>query len=99
MFRKTLATLVWTAILLASHAARTSGAPPQTAPSNTSSGPIICSVMETFEDTKLGVRAVIFHQRDKADGPRLGSLCWHIRVRRWNWKQLQASVIEPRYSA
>ena len=30
--------------------------------------------METFDDVKLGVRVVIFHQRDKADGPRLGSL-------------------------
>lgn len=74
MFKKTLATLVWTAILLASHAARTSGAPPQNPESNTNSGPVICSVMETFDDAKLGVRAVIFHQRDKADGPRLGSL-------------------------
>jgi hypothetical protein len=30
--------------------------------------------MEVFEEGKLGVRAVIFHQRDKVDGPRLGSL-------------------------
>jgi len=36
--------------------------------------PIICSVMETFEEGKLGVRAIIVHQRNKADGPRLGSL-------------------------
>ena len=35
---------------------------------------IICRVMEAFEDGRLGVRAIIFHQRDKADGPRLGSL-------------------------
>ena len=30
--------------------------------------------MEAFEEGKLGVRAIIFHQHDKADGPRLGSL-------------------------
>ena len=30
--------------------------------------------MEAFEEGRLGVRAIIFHQRDKADGPRLGSL-------------------------
>jgi hypothetical protein len=30
--------------------------------------------MESFEEGKLGVRAIIFHQRDKTDGPRLGSL-------------------------
>ena len=35
---------------------------------------IICSVMESFEEGRLGVRAIVFHQRDKADGPRLGSL-------------------------
>ena len=36
--------------------------------------PIICSVMEAFEEKRLGVCAIVFHQRDKADGPRLGSL-------------------------
>ena len=30
--------------------------------------------MEAFEEGRLGVRAIVFHQRDKADGPRLGSL-------------------------
>ncbi len=34
---------------------------------------IVCRVMETFEDGKLGAQAIIFHQRDKIDGPRLGS--------------------------
>ena len=37
-------------------------------------GPIICSVMEAFEEGKLGVRAIVFHQHNKADGPRLGAL-------------------------
>ncbi len=30
--------------------------------------------MESFEEQKLGMRAIVFHQRDKADGPRLGDL-------------------------
>jgi hypothetical protein len=30
--------------------------------------------METFDDGKFGVRAIIFHQRNKAAGPRLGSI-------------------------
>jgi hypothetical protein len=37
-------------------------------------GPITCRVLESFEEGKLGVRAIVFHQRDKADGPRLGLL-------------------------
>ncbi len=50
-------------------------APPAQAASNPAANqPIICSVMESFEEQKLGVQAVVFHQRDKADGPRLGDL-------------------------
>jgi hypothetical protein len=30
--------------------------------------------MESFDETKLGVAASIFHQRNKTDGPLLGSL-------------------------
>ena len=37
-------------------------------------GTIICRVVEAFEAGRLGVRAVVFHQRDRADGPRLGAL-------------------------
>jgi hypothetical protein len=33
-----------------------------------------CRVMEVFVAERLGATAVIFHQRDKADGPRLGEL-------------------------
>lgn len=33
-----------------------------------------CRAMEVFVAQKLGTTAVIFHQRDKADGPRLGEL-------------------------
>lgn len=35
---------------------------------------IQCRVMEVFVAGRLGATAVIFHQRDKADGPRLGEL-------------------------
>ena len=50
------------------------GARPQSSAVKPGDGPIMCSVMEAFEEGKLGVRAILFHQRDKADGPRLGSL-------------------------
>ncbi len=35
---------------------------------------IECRVMEVFGAERLRATAVIFHQRDKADGPRLGEL-------------------------
>ncbi|MGE5326807.1 MAG: hypothetical protein ACM3NO_07190 [Deltaproteobacteria bacterium] len=35
---------------------------------------ISCRAMEVFVSEPLGVTAVIFHQSDKADGPRLGEL-------------------------
>jgi hypothetical protein len=35
---------------------------------------ITCRAMEVFVAKPLGATAVIFHQRDKADGPRLGEL-------------------------
>jgi hypothetical protein len=35
---------------------------------------VACRVMEVFVAERLGATAVIFHQRDKADGPRLGGL-------------------------
>lgn len=35
---------------------------------------IDCRVMEVFVAEQLGATAVIFHQREKADGPRLGEL-------------------------
>jgi hypothetical protein len=35
---------------------------------------INCRAMEVFQSKQLGTTAVIFHQRDKADGPRLGAL-------------------------
>jgi hypothetical protein len=35
---------------------------------------IHCRAMEVFVAGRVGATAVIFHQRDKADGPRLGEL-------------------------
>jgi hypothetical protein len=35
---------------------------------------VACRVMEVFVAERVGATAVIFHQRDKADGPRLGDL-------------------------
>ncbi len=35
---------------------------------------ITCRVMEVFVAERLGAQAIIFHPRDKADGPRLGEL-------------------------
>lgn len=35
---------------------------------------IECRVMEVFVSERLGTAAVVFHQRDKADGLRLGEL-------------------------
>jgi hypothetical protein len=35
---------------------------------------VACRAMEVFEAEPPGATAVIFHQRDKADGPRLGEL-------------------------
>jgi len=49
----------------------------QAKPPNAASLPesgIACRVMEVFEAEPPGATVVIFHQRDKADGPRLGEL-------------------------
>jgi hypothetical protein len=35
---------------------------------------VVCRVMEVVVAERLGATVVIFHQRDKADGPRLGEL-------------------------
>jgi len=50
------------------------GAQVQAAKVDAGNGPILCSVMEAFEEGRLGVRAIVFQQHDKADGPRLGAL-------------------------
>ena len=48
------------------------GTPAGAAPSEVQA--IACRVMGSYPDAGLGVRAVIFHQRDQKDGPALGAL-------------------------
>ncbi len=71
MLRRPFATIALATILMIPVSGPSQGA--QVQPPGTKEG-IICKVMESFEEGRLGVRAIVFHQRDKADGPRLGSL-------------------------
>ena len=71
MLRRPFATIALATILMIPVSDPSHGA--QVQPPGTKEG-IICKVMESFEEGRLGVRAIVFHQRDKADGPRLGSL-------------------------
>jgi hypothetical protein len=64
MAKKTLA-LVGLFVLLISAAL---------AQKETREGTVECRAMEVFVAERLGATAVIFHQRDKADGARLGEL-------------------------
>jgi hypothetical protein len=64
-----LATILVIALLGLSH-----GAQVQAPRIDAGNGPIVCSVIEAFEEDRLGVRAIVFHQHNKADGPRLGAL-------------------------
>jgi hypothetical protein len=72
VLKRQLATIALAAILVIPVCDASPGAQVQTP--GIKQEAVICSVMETFEEGKLGVRAIIFHQRDKADGPRLGTL-------------------------
>lgn len=74
MLKRPLATIALATILVIPVSDASPGAQVQAAVTQAVNGPIVCSVMEAFEDGRLGVRAIVFHQRDKADGPRLGSL-------------------------
>jgi hypothetical protein len=49
-------------------------APAASAQKKAGEGTITCRAMEVFVAEPLGTTAVIFHQSDKADGPRLGEL-------------------------
>jgi len=49
-------------------------APSAAPPMDSSARIVFCRVMEVFVAQKQEVNAVIFHQRDKTDGPRLGEL-------------------------
>lgn len=49
-------------------------APAAVAQKESSKDTVTCRAMEVFVAGPIGATAVIFHQRDKADGPRLGEL-------------------------
>ena len=74
MLKRPFATIALVTVLVIPHSAPSHGAQVQAPGIKAGNGPIICRVMEAFEEGRLGVRAIVFHQRDKADGPRLGSL-------------------------
>ena len=74
MLKRLLAIVALTARLVIPIPMAAPGAQAQVTIAKAGNGPIVCSVMEAFEEGRLGVRAIVFHQRDKADGPRLGSL-------------------------
>lgn len=73
MIKKPVAIIALIAVLFISVCDRLLSAQIQAPVIKPESGPIICRVIEVFEEGKLGVRVIIFHQRDKAEGPRLGS--------------------------
>lgn len=74
MIKAPFATIAWATVLVIPLAGVSQGAQARAAATKATNGALMCSVMEAFEEGKLGMRAIIFHQRDKADGPRLGSL-------------------------
>ena len=74
MLKRPFATIALATVLVIPVSDPSRGAQIQATVTKAGNGPIICSVMEAFEEGRLGVRAIVFHQRDKADGPRLGSL-------------------------
>ncbi|MGD0695286.1 MAG: hypothetical protein ABSB82_10570 [Terriglobia bacterium] len=62
-------------LLLASVAAAQTATETQSpAPASAAPPAVTGRVMEAFNSQLSGATAVIFHQRDKADGPRLGEL-------------------------
>lgn len=74
MIKRPFATIALATVLMSPVSDASHGVQTRTGVAKAGSGPIICRVMEAFDEGKLGVRAIVFHQRDKADGPRLGSL-------------------------
>ena len=74
MLKRPFAIIALATILVITISDVSLGAQAQVTVTKAANGPIVCSVVEAFEEGRLGVRAVVFHQRDKADGPRLGSL-------------------------
>jgi len=74
VLKRPFATIALATVLVIPVSDPSRGAQIQATVTKAGNGPIICSVMEAFEEGRLGVRAIVFHHRDKADGPRLGSL-------------------------
>ncbi|MFZ0962873.1 MAG: hypothetical protein WAO35_18555 [Terriglobia bacterium] len=74
LLNKLFETLSLATVLVVSVCGASPGGQAQAPGTKAGSEPINCRVIEAFDDGSLGVRAIIFHQRDKADGPRLGSL-------------------------
>ena len=74
VYKRLFATIALASTLLIPVSIPASGAVVQAPGINAGNKPINCRVMEVFEEGKLGVRVIIFHQRDQADGPRLGAL-------------------------
>jgi len=73
MPKKTFVLAVLLLLLVSAASAQTGGpSPPQAA--GLSERSVACRVMEVFRAERLGTTAAIFHQRDRADGPRLGEL-------------------------
>lgn len=73
MPKKTFVLAALLLLLVSAVIAQTGGPSPPQAP-GLAERSVACRVMEVFRAERLGVSAVIFHQRDRADGPRLGEL-------------------------
>jgi hypothetical protein len=73
MPKNTFVLAVLLLLLVSAASAQTGGPSPPQAP-GLSERSVGCRVMEVFRAERLGATAVIFHQRDRADGPRLGEL-------------------------
>ena len=74
MLHRPFSEIALSAILAILLSGRFQGAQVQQGPeSKAENRGIICKAMEAFDDGRLQVRAIIFHQRDRADAPRLGA--------------------------
>jgi hypothetical protein len=73
MHRKILPQIALSATLV-SYAFAQGGPPSPARADDTSRRAVACKVMEVFAAPKLSVNAIIFHQSDKTEGPRLGEL-------------------------
>ena len=72
--RKKIFILVALVSILVSSTFAQNVAPSPARSADSSARSIACQVMEVFVAPRQGVNAIIFHQRDKTDGPWLGEL-------------------------